>query len=387
MKYYSVPADFKKETIDEYDRLNNTYKDSRVIETYGNITIGSPIESGRSVDLLPQVDIGLLRQYVEYSRQKNIDFSYTINSPHMNSREFTHKGILEIWSFLGELHRAGVTSLTISLPSLMEIIKSTEYDFKLKASVICEITNANKAGFYKKMGFERIVAEESINRDFQTLKAIREIFGDRLEIIVNSICHKDCPYRMFHYNQVASDSISVSSKASSNYYAHRCLLRRYENPGNFLKLTWVRPEDIRYYTDIGVHYFKLQGRQAVLKGNPVQAVECYFKESYDGNLLDLLEIFAPHSNFRIHIDNRALDGFLEPYYQEDHFCKRDCRHCNHCDSYAKKAIVSGDVKKVYDNVNQFLDQYDHFKKELNSITNNNETKRQSSNIKIDFVLD
>jgi collagenase-like PrtC family protease len=387
MKYYSVPADFKKETIDEYSRLNDTYRDSRVIETYGNITVGSPLESGRSVDVLPQVDIGRLRRYVEYSRQKNIDFSYTINSPHMNSREFTRKGILEICSFLGELHGAGVTSLTISLPSIVEIIKSTGYDFKLKASVICEITNANKAEFYKKMGFERIVADESINRDFQTLKRIRETFGDRLEIIVNTICHKECPYRMFHYNQVAFDSISVSSKASSNYYSHRCLLRRYERPGTFLKLSWVRPEDIRYYTDIGVHYFKLQGRQSALKGNPVQAVECYFKESYNGNLLDLLEVFSPHSKFRIHIDNRALDGFLEPYYRRDQFCKHDCRHCNHCDSYAKKAIVPGEVEKVYENIKQFLDQYDQFKIELNSITDSNATKMQSSNLEIDFVLD
>lgn len=387
MKYFSVPADFKKETIDEYNRLNNTYQDSRVIETYGNITIGSSLESGRSVDVLPQVDIGHLRQYVEYSRQKNIDFSYTINSPHMNSREFTHKGMLEIWSFLGELHRAGVSSLTISLPSLVEIIKSTGYDFKLKASVICEITNPNKAEFYKKLGFDRIVADESINRDFQTLKRIRETFGDKLEIIVNTICHKDCPYRMFHYNQVASDSISVSSKASSNYYSHRCMLRRYESPSNFLKLSWVRPEDIRYYTGIGVHYFKLQGRQAVLKGNPVQAVEFYFKESYNGNLLDLLEIFGPHSKFRINIDNRSLDGFLEPYYQQDYFCKHDCRHCKHCDLYAKKAIVPGEVKKVYENTKQFFDQYDQFKKELNSITNSNATKMQSSNLEIDFVLD
>ncbi len=46
MKYFSIPADFKKETIDEYLRLNNTYKDCKVLETYGNLSIGNMLESG-----------------------------------------------------------------------------------------------------------------------------------------------------------------------------------------------------------------------------------------------------------------------------------------------------------------------------------------------------
>ena len=39
MKYFGVPADFKKETIEKYDKLNKEYSASRVIETYGNITL------------------------------------------------------------------------------------------------------------------------------------------------------------------------------------------------------------------------------------------------------------------------------------------------------------------------------------------------------------
>ncbi|MFW9880349.1 MAG: hypothetical protein ACFFG0_45330, partial [Candidatus Thorarchaeota archaeon] len=56
MKSFSVPADFKKETIDKYEKLNNSYKDSKVVETYGNITIKNLFESGRSVAELPKVD-------------------------------------------------------------------------------------------------------------------------------------------------------------------------------------------------------------------------------------------------------------------------------------------------------------------------------------------
>jgi len=143
-------------------------------------------------------------------------------------------------SFLGKLYNIGIRSLTISLPSLMEIVKYTKYDFKIKASVICQITNPNKARIYKKLGVDRVVVDECINRNFHTLKQVIAVLGDNVEIIVNSICHKDCGYRMFHYNQISTDSIKLSSEASANYYTHRCLLRRYESIGNVLKLSWVR---------------------------------------------------------------------------------------------------------------------------------------------------
>lgn len=377
MKFFSLPTDFKKETIDAYCKLNDQYKDARVIETYGNITIGNSIESGRSVDLLPAVDLNHLRDYVRWSREKNIDFSYTMNASHMHSKEFTRKGMLEILSFLNDIYEAGVRSLTVSLPSLMQVIQRMNTDFRMKASVICQVTTANKALFYKNMGMERVVVDESINRDFDMLKRIVEAFGENIEMIVNTICHKDCPYRMFHYNQIATDSIVLSSEVSAKYYSHRCLMRRYENAGNLLKLSWVRPEDLKYYTRVGIRYFKLQGRQAVLAGDPVKAVEYYFKGSYDGDLLELLDMFNPTSNFRVSIDNKALDGFIETFFKKAHFCRHDCRSCFYCDTFARKCIAVDEVAETRRNVLRFYDEYDHFNKLLASIKN--EKKGQGKN--------
>ena len=80
MKYYSLPSDFKKETIDEYAKLNNQYMDSKVIETYGSITVGFLFGSGRLVRQMPKMDIHDLSQYIAYSQQKNIDFNYSRNN-------------------------------------------------------------------------------------------------------------------------------------------------------------------------------------------------------------------------------------------------------------------------------------------------------------------
>jgi collagenase-like PrtC family protease len=371
MKYFSVPADFKIETLDKFDKLNKSNKDSRIIETYGNITVGKTFESGREADLLPKVNFARLSEYVQYARERNMDFSYTINSSYMQNKEFTPKGALEIMDLLSRLYDIGVRSLTIALPSLLEMVKAMKYDFKVKTSVICQITNANKAMFYKDMGVERIVVDESINRDFKTLKKIRRMFGDKVEMIVNVICDKNCIYRMFHYNEISGNSIEISNETGKEFYLHRCLLRRYKNIGNLLRLAWIRPEDIKYYTGIGINYFKLQGRDNLKKGNIAKAVEHYMKEDFTGNLLELIDIFGANSSFNVYIDNKKLDGFIQRFYQEEDFCQNNCTACGYCDSFAAKAIDAQKTRNVYENARRFHAALDKFKEMIDTLNKKN----------------
>ena len=100
MKYYSMPADFKQETIAKYAELNKRYKDSRVFETYGNITDGNFLGSGRLVSQMSKVDWLDLHEYIKYSRDRDIDFSYTINPPFIQNMEFTGEGVKKIKDFL-----------------------------------------------------------------------------------------------------------------------------------------------------------------------------------------------------------------------------------------------------------------------------------------------
>ena len=360
MKYFSIPADFRTETIDSYAGLNERYKNSKVGETYGQITIGSGFESGRPGVGLPQLGLNELENYIKYSKERNIDFNYTINASYMGNREFTQDGINQVKNSLHQLYEAGVRSLTVAMPSLLELVRATGLDFKIKASTICQIINANHALSFKKTGVDRIVTGESINRDFEALKEIRAAFGEKVEIIVNSICHIDCVNRMFHYNQIAGDAFHVSNDASRDYYPHRCLIKRHENMENILKLSWVRPEDIKHYCAIGINYFKLQGRQLVLNGDPVRAVECYFKEEYDGNLLDLLEMFTSAYAFRVFIDNKKLAGFLEPFYGEKGFCRHNCSTCGYCKAFAQKCMDSDKAAEISLLTNKFYSEYDRF---------------------------
>jgi collagenase-like PrtC family protease len=356
-----MPADFKKATIDSYAELNNRYDDSRVQETYGNVAISNVFASGRVVSAIPQIDFSALSEYVEYSRSRGIDFCYTINASYMQNQEFTDEGIDKIRVFLDKLEEAGVRCLIVALPSLMELIIESGYDFEIKASVISQITTVNKAMAFKNMGVDRISLDESINRDFDTLRRIRQSFGNQVEIIVNSVCHQDCHYRMFHYNQISGDSVGEPNRTSSTYYKARCAMRLYNDVGGFLKTTWIRPEDLRYYRNIGINHFKLQGRQTALYGDPARAVECYFREQYEGDLKDLLFMFAPSDSFKLSVQNDKLEGFIKPFVENEGFCSRDCTRCRYCESFAEKIFDRRSLENTMKTVRDYLVDHDAYR--------------------------
>jgi|GEM_PF-369101 len=362
MKYFSMPADFKQETIDHYADINKRYKDSRVMETYGNITQGTNFGSGRVVNQIPQIDLLDLQQYIDYSKKFDINFNYTLNITYLQNREFTEEGIQEIARFLGKLHRCGVRSLTVSMPSLLVLIQKLPYNFEIKASTMCHIDNPTKARTFKRLGVKRIVVDESMHRDFKALKQTCDVFGPEVEVIANTMCHMNCIYRLFHNNQAGGDSVKLKTPVAVNFYEHYCLLQRYDTLGDILKLGWIRPEDLHYYTGTGIRYFKLQGRQHVSKGGHLRTLQHYIDGSFDGNLLEMLDMFNFRYSFKLFIDNKKLDGFIKPFYEKEGFCDLDCSQCHYCDAYAKKHLDSPHNRETLRLAKEFYSGYDEYKK-------------------------
>ncbi len=360
MKYYSMPADFKKSTIDGYKKLNDIFSESKILETYGNLTKRNKYKSGRRDSLIPQINLKELKKYIEYSKDNGINFTYTLNAPVLQNIETTKKGIYEIKEFLKKLHDIGILEITASLPPLIEIIKSSNRNFKVKCSAIGSINTPNKALSYKKLGVDKIVLDESINRNFKVLKDIIKAYGEEIEIIVNVICYSGCVYRQFHYNSYCFDDADTTP--DFNYYKIRCNQRMINDPSIYIKNSWIRPEDIKFYYDIGIKYFKLHGRDMIMNANPCKAVEYYFKESFNGNLWELIMLFVSGNAPTVKIDNKKLDGFINPFLQNENFCRNLCNECYYCDGYVKKAIDKGNLNVIKNFVNS--DYFDTFSKEI-----------------------
>ncbi|MGE5632409.1 MAG: U32 family peptidase [Caulobacteraceae bacterium] len=360
MKYFSVPADFKIETIDALYELNQKFSSSKVVETYGQVTTGTVLSSGRVTNVLPEVDFRHLEYYVEYSIKKGIEFNYTLNPSCFGNMEFSEYGIEEIIGLLDSLNSIGVSWLTLTSPSLVELVKHSSHKFKLKASAICEINSPGKAAFYKMLDVDRIVIDPDITRDFKKIRNICKVCGDTVEMIVNNVCYKNCAYKMFHYNHEAHCTTQNASQCVKDYYFNRCSMQKAGKIVNFIKLNWVRPEDINFYYESGVRFFKIQGRQNVLQGDVIKTLECYCKEDFNGNLLDLITIFSPYNAFQPYIDNKKLDGFIAKFYDNPNFCTEMCDECGYCEKYALKCMNPKEADKLNAQALNFYKSYDEF---------------------------
>lgn len=341
MKYFCMPSDFKYETIDKYQDLNRR-TDAQIIETYGQLTADNKFGSCRSVKDLPPADMILLKKYVEYGNDRGIQFNYILNATCMGNEELTPDGYAKLKDFFKMLEDIGVSWVTISLPSLMEISEYVSPNLKIRASTVCQINSPSKAKFYEELGVKRIVLDEDIYRRFDILKNIRKAYTGDIEIIINSFCLNDCPYKMFHYNSLSHSS---TDQEKYPYYPGRCGIMHL-GAENYMKLNWIRPEDLHYYYDIGINYFKMQGRTNVYSGDPAKAVEYYMDGLYDGNLLNLLELFSvdkPMTIAATKIDNRKLDGFFDKFVREPDFCTKLCANCGYCKSFAEKSISQLDT--------------------------------------------
>ncbi|WP_167957206.1 U32 family peptidase [Anaerosporobacter faecicola] len=364
-KYFSIPADFKLDTIDQLHELNETYNDSKVIETYGQATSVPLVNSGRVTDTLPKVDLKDLEKYVMYLRRKGMQFNYTLNPACMGNAEFTKEGTKELIRFLRTLNGIGVEALTLTSPQLIELVQATNLGFKIKASAICEITSPSKSLFYKNKNIDRIVVDPDITRDFDTLRRVCKVFGSGVEVIVNNVCYKNCTYKMFHYNHEAHCTPQNTSQLVRDFYLCRCSMQKANDFKNSIKLNWIRPEDLIYYVNTGISYFKIQGRQNILHGDIIKTLKHYFSEDFDGNLFDLITIFAPYNSFQPYVDNKKLDGFVKMFYDKPDFCKDICHSCGYCESYAKKSMNSNEVKELNEKALRFFGEMDTYTKMVN----------------------
>ena len=142
------------------------------------------------------------------------------------------------------------------------------------------------------------------------------------------------------------------------FCSYYCKYQKFKNPIEHLKMQWIRPEDLMLYHEIGIEFFKLDGRDK--SGSfMVNVIEAYLRQKYEGNFLHLLNRRYVNNSFseeslysnckiedseidsawKICIDNRDLDGFVYSLILDNHNCLGDCFGCNRCDKIKEKIRV------------------------------------------------
>lgn len=338
-KHLSMPADFSIATLDRYAELNARQPRLMVLETYGNLNPNPlALGTGRITRGLPHADWEGLEGYIAHSRKLGMGFNYTFNSSCTGNFEFSSRGVRTLVSFFTRLLDIGCDLVTLAAPSLVSLVRGSCPAMRVAASTIAEIDSVCAVKQFEKMGVCRIILNEDILRDFSLITAMKRSATVPLEAIVNTRCIHICPFKPFDFNFLSHHGADVRTHPILDYYKWHCTRILFRNPVEWIKMPWIRPEDLYLYEDVDI--FKVAGRQLTLEGDPVRTAECYMAGRYDGNLVALLGLFAPKrlAFYPIEIDNRKLDGFAEWFKRPRACVPQACPDCSHCRQYAEAAI-------------------------------------------------
>ena len=184
--------------------------------------------------------------------------------------------------------------------------------------------------------FDSFYASRENHRDrdwLANLSRWAKAHGKTLGIQANSGCLRQCPFQTFHDNLHGHDRIRQSGVGERfGFSVFRCKTNYARgNYEDFLRATWIRPEDLPLYEPL-VDVVKLATRR---HPDPVKVLEAYATGSYHGNLAELMD--PAHAFPRFFDNDRFGTSALWPQVRD---CKEanDCRHCGKCAALLKEVF-------------------------------------------------
>ncbi len=383
----SLATNFEDELIDQI-------KEYPVYEIYGKLK-DDILGGGRPDNTLSPVSKKRLEEHVKKTLEAGIKFNYLLNGSCLSNHEQSEAWQESFKEFLNYLRDIGVNALTVSNPFILQLVKKYYTNFTVRISTFACVDNYEKAKYWEDMGADYICVDfVKVNRNFKELKyMVENLKTAKIEILMTNSCLKDCPYIHTHTSALshASNKFDDTSK-----YVDWCLLncqkKELNESAEYIKSPWVRPEDLKYYEEIGIEHFKITERDFPTS-ELVKRVKAYSDRKYDGNLIDLIqghgwtsseenyedidfnkkfnskqEILEEIYKIRglgcerkyprhIDIDNNKLDKFIEFFVNGK--CTGHCKSCGYCSMIAKNAITPN--IKVSDYLKKLYNDYDNLK--------------------------
>ena len=178
--------------------------------------------------------------------------------------------------FLNVLNQSSLNGVVVVLDTLREYIKA-------KYSQLQIISSINKAyieqGIHaSKQWYERILQEYDycvVNGndmyDFELLQSLPN--KDRLILLLNEMCQLNCYHRNYHVVMQSIFRINESDKLYTE------MMNEFSCPG-YQRNMILKNDKLKYYYDIGITHYKLQGRGLNLESY-CKELNAYFEEIQD----------------------------------------------------------------------------------------------------------
>jgi collagenase-like PrtC family protease len=300
-------------------------------DIYSIFMAGSPdyVGTGRSNLSSPQIED--IREQTLYAHKNGVKVELVLNSSCLGGRQLTPEGFNLIHWYLGQLDSCGIDTIVVADPYLVEII-ARDFEMLPVVSVLSFVDSPEKAEFYEDLGAHSIVVDPDVHRHFDVLYAIRDAVDCELKLLVNEGCLYQCPFRYAHFN-FFSHAFGPQPRPNvlDDYYYDRCIMLRIKDPKLITVSPWIRPEDIKEYADI-TDVFKIGGRTHYVNWI-LNCVSAYTAESYDGNLMDLLDCPKALKDL-YYISNRDFDGAIDHWKN----CPTVCANCGFCRELTDRAV-------------------------------------------------
>jgi hypothetical protein len=187
-------------------------------------------------------------------------------------------------------------------------------DIGIKVSTIAGVSRYADLQQWLPLDISGVVLHHDCNRDFASVQDItRQLSRDcervEVELLLNETCLPGCSVRSAHYARLARESVAYVET-----FQQTCNLPKFRNPALLLAASWIRPEDLAAYTELGVRRFKVAGRE--MSAEWADAVlTAYVTGDYHGNLVSLLTITPPGLDAAtpsvLFLNNKSLDGLLD----------------------------------------------------------------------------
>ena len=223
--------------------------------------------------------------------------------------------------------------VTTTSPFAAAVVRTDFPNVELRASVNMRL-DSTLALEYLADSFDSFYIRRDLQRDLPTLRRFGEwcrAHGKKLGLLANSGCLRNCPYQTFHDNLVAHDAEVRKCENVGDFLPHLCWKRfqERENLSDFLRGSWIRPEDLHHYAPY-VDVIKLATRR---HASPRLVIAAYTSENVDGNAFNLTEPCFSSAAAPWILDNKLLAADDLPG-----LCATDCHHCGKCEAVLAKAL-------------------------------------------------
>lgn len=319
--------------------LNEVGRD--IAEIYLGVKV-SAFGSGR--DEIYDLDLDELCQIVEIANLYGVEISIAFNAPCYSGKQFSKNFLEDYRTFLNAITEMGIAHLVIADSFLMRFTLQRFPHLNVQVSSLSYVDSPEKARYYEKMGVKRIILPIDLVRNLPLLKSIRKAVGCQLEIMANLGCLYNCPYHTFHGQFHGHNSRKELNGLKGDPYETVCNEIMLQEPWRIVNGSFIRPEDISVYEDIGIEYIKLAGREVSLDW-VIKSARAYITGSGKGNLLEFLTTPRGLSSTLL-MDNTKLEGFVHTVGVcnkrcEDEECayRKNGGKVNGCKGWAERALT------------------------------------------------